>query len=81
MFPRCQTLFLRAGKRRSSLVLLRSSRGCRRWPRSRRRSAGIARELQSIRAHLGRLAADNAEVGRLLGESLGPRNPPDAPRQ
>jgi hypothetical protein len=37
----------------------------------------IAGELDVIRAHLRLLAADNAEVARYLGESLGLRGPPD----
>jgi DNA transposition AAA+ family ATPase len=40
----------------------------------------IASELDAIRKHLRRLAVDNAEVGRFLGESLGLREPPDEPQ-
>jgi hypothetical protein len=42
---------------------------------------GMAQELQAIREHLGQLAADNAEVARTLGGSLGLRPPPDLPKQ
>jgi hypothetical protein len=40
-------------------------------------SEQIAGELHAIREHLRLLAADNAEVGRLLGERLGLRGAPD----
>ena len=43
-------------------------------------SEHIASELDAIRRQLRRLAADNAEVGRFLGESLGLRDAPDEPQ-
>lgn len=44
-------------------------------------TGATALELQAIRAHLARLAADNAEIGRVLGESLGLQRAPDMPQQ
>jgi hypothetical protein len=44
-------------------------------------SQAMGQELAAIRADLKRLAADNHEVGRLLGERLGLAMPPDTPKQ
>jgi hypothetical protein len=44
-------------------------------------SPAMGQELAAIRADLKRLAADNEQVSRLLGERLGVHMPPDAPKQ
>jgi hypothetical protein len=44
-------------------------------------SLAMGTELAAIRADLKRLAGDNEQVGRLLGERLGIQIPPDAPKQ